>query len=178
MIESRRSVYLSPVDSCEDALIAIAAGATKSIHVFCYAFTDHALAGILMQAVKDGKAVGVVVDSTQAAGATQRPLMQLLVDNGVPLTISRSTAGGILHEKVIVRDGGLGPESNDSFVIYGSFNLTNQTAERQENWLITDNDPRLVADFMARYAAVEAFGKANVKQMAPTPNTGGPPPSV
>lgn len=165
-IERRRVVYLSPQDDAHAALLAAACAAKRSLHLMIYGFTLADLGEVLVAKQTAGLAVGVVVDKTQAAGPTQHTLLQHLVDAGVPITITTSH-GAIMHEKVLLADLCDGPEANNSFVAFGSYNFSS-SAQKQANVLITENDPVLCRYFWGQYQALEEYGAAHCTQLRPS----------
>lgn len=163
-----RTLYISPDDDCTAALLAAAARATASLHVLIYGFTLAPLADLLIAKRTAGCTVGVVADHTQAAGHAERPVLQRLVDAGVPVTIATAPSGAILHEKALLIDIERGPDHNDSYAVYGSWNFS-AGAERQENHLQVDNDPSMCALLWRQYQEADAVGRAHPAwQLAPS----------
>jgi phosphatidylserine/phosphatidylglycerophosphate/cardiolipin synthase-like enzyme len=164
-ITRTRTLFLSPDDDCHAALLAAARSATKSLHVLIYGFTLPDLVDVLIQKQHAGLSVGVVVDHTQASGATQEPLMQRLVDAGVPVTITTSH-GAIMHEKCLLVDLELGADHNASLAVYGSWNFS-RGANKQANHLQSDNDPSICAAFWQQYQQMQQYGVAHCPQLSP-----------
>lgn len=156
--------YVSPTDDCQSALLDAVDHATKSITILCYAFTDGALTDLLKAKHAAGVKVEMVVDRTQAAGATQKPIMAELAAAGIPVIIARSPAGGINHQKVIVVDAELGADHPDCFCISGSYNFSGAQAQHQENTMRTVNDPQLCDLYLTEYDRVKTFALAHIKQ--------------
>lgn len=160
----RRVMYFSPENDVQSAVLRAAAAAQMSLHVMIYGFTLGALADILIVKHQTGLATGVLSDRTQAAGKTQRAMLQRLAAAGVPVTLTSSDrAGAIMHDKVLLVDVAAGVEDPRSFAAYGSYNLSASAAKQANHWA-TDNDPAIVAAQWARYQRLEAHGRAKVKQ--------------
>lgn len=171
--------YLSPHDDCFDALLRAAKAATASIHVLIYSFTMTPLADILIEKHKTGLEVAVVADKTQSAGPHQKSLLQRLVDAGIPVTISTSMTGAILHTKALLIDMKLpgGANDNGSFSVFGSFNFSGTFdkktgkatgAQAQDNVLVTENSAALVTFFYQQFLETQDYGRAHCEQLKPT----------
>jgi hypothetical protein len=73
--DTTRTFY-SPVDQVHEALKALLTSASESIIVAMYGFDDVELNSVLQSALNDEKIyVQMNIDSTQAAGAAERPLL-------------------------------------------------------------------------------------------------------
>ena len=114
---------------CDELIAQAIAGATKSIDVLAYGFTNIIIAKALVEASGRGVTVRAVLD-----GKTNGPrkgrnysAATFLMNAGVPVRLDYTVA--IAHNKVMVIDGNL--------VITGSFNFT-QAAEKSnaENLLV------------------------------------------
>jgi phosphatidylserine/phosphatidylglycerophosphate/cardiolipin synthase-like enzyme len=165
-VERWRHFYTAPDDNCEGAILAAAGNATVSLHVLIYALTMRSLLALIKQKKAEGLIVGVVADLSQSIGHAERPLLQDLVDNGVPVTITTSPTGAIMHTKALLIDHELGTEHNASHVVYGSMNLS-VTGPKQANFVVIENDPTMCDYLLRAYHELEQFGKAHVPQLVP-----------
>ena len=86
-----------------------------------------------------GVDVRLVLDKTQAASASAKPLVAKLQASGIPLETGGSRKGHIMHLKIMVVDG------RDT--LSGSYNFTH-TAALEENVIdIVRDDPARAAHF-------------------------------
>ncbi len=123
----------SPGDA-EDLVVRAIDGAHHSIDVAAYSFTSKPIARALINAVRRGVHVRIVMDKSQE---TERyTSATFLLHAGVPVKIDFHYA--IMHDKFLVID--------DAIVETGSFNYTYSAAHRNaENVIVIRNDPGLAA---------------------------------
>jgi hypothetical protein len=186
-----RTLFVSPDDDCLDALLRTAQTASMSLHAYIYAFTLEALADLFISKKLAGMTVGIVCDLSQSTGHAEHGLLQRLVDAGVPLTITTSPTGAIMHVKALLVDaappehGGLGPHHNDSVCLYGSWNFSGHVplpidgetiehfslraggAQSQWNTLFVDNDPGFIQYLWLKYLEAEEYGRTHIPQLVP-----------
>lgn len=163
-----REFHRTPHDQPMDTIVSYCRQAKHSLHGDVYGFTYKPLAQAFIDLHKAGLEVGLVVDSTQAAGTYQHPVMQWMVDEGVPVTITRSPDDSqINHDKNLLVDAVLGADANESYAIYGSLNFSKSGPE-QANHVCVDNDPTIVAALYQQYIEAQAFGAKHCKQLVPT----------
>lgn len=156
----------SPDDDCEGQTVAFAEGATASFHVNAYGFSYAPLMDALIAAHGRGVHVACLCDHTQAAGRSERPQLQRLVDAGIEVVITASRTGAIDHEKVLIRDGELGAAHPSSCVLFGSFNFS-LSAQQQDNYIALRNDAGLVARYLANWQEIYAQPRHPDWQLAP-----------
>ncbi len=124
---------------CDELIAQAIAGATKSIDVLAYGFTNTIIATALVEASGRGVNVRAVLDGKSNGPRKGRnySAATFLMNAGVPVRLDYTVA--IAHNKVMVIDGNL--------VITGSFNFT-QAAEKSnaENALLLSN-PGLAQDY-------------------------------
>jgi phosphatidylserine/phosphatidylglycerophosphate/cardiolipin synthase-like enzyme len=167
MIERRYVLYQTPDDDVAAAVVKAANAATVSLRLLVYGFTLHALKDVLIAKHRAGLTTGVVADKTQSAGHAQLSILHDLVDAGVPVTITTSPKGRIMHQKMLLVDQERGALDNESWVGAGSYNLT-ESAEAESNHFWTWNDPSVCQSFWQQYQELEAWGKAHCTQLTPT----------
>jgi len=166
-IKRWREFHRTPKDPVHQVVLDAAKGATKSLHITAYGLTLDDLGTIVIDKHKAGLEVGVVADKTQSGGHAQHALLQRMVDAGVPVTIATAPTGAINHEKALIIDVLLGADSNKSYAVYGSWNMS-FSADKQENHAQLDNDPIIVADLYAQYIEAQEYGAKHCKQLSPT----------
>jgi phosphatidylserine/phosphatidylglycerophosphate/cardiolipin synthase-like enzyme len=161
----RYSTFYTNEDDINEAVVGIARKAIHSLDLVMYSFTYAPLANVLVELgqLAGFDRVSVITDKTQAAGASQKPLMARLRQSGVHVVETRATRGGIMHTKaMLINVRILGPDHPDSFVAWGSHNIT-ESAAKQENLWQTDNDPGVCRELLRRYDAYLALGKRQPK---------------
>jgi phosphatidylserine/phosphatidylglycerophosphate/cardiolipin synthase-like enzyme len=133
--------YLTPYDGGrgEDQTLSIIEAAGRKIRVCAYGFTDPAICDALIRASKRGCNVQIVMDSTQAAGPHQKPLVAQLVAAKIPVFIGKSAVSSqLIHAKFIIVD--------DIITESGSWNYSGNSACAQANTL-----DFIVSEKRARY---------------------------
>jgi len=112
------TALFSPSGGVERQIISMIGSAARSIEMAAYAFTNEDIAKALLDAVKRGVNVSVVLDKSETKGQ-QASLHDQLESAGTDVRVI-SPAGGIMHNKFIIVDG--------RTVEWGSYNYT-QRAE-------------------------------------------------
>jgi phosphatidylserine/phosphatidylglycerophosphate/cardiolipin synthase-like enzyme len=119
------AVYFSPKGGCTEAIVQEIDNAKQSILLQAYSFTSKPIAEALVEAHKRGIKVNAILDSEQETANYSEA--DFLINEGIPTQIDAKHA--IAHNKIMVID--------DSVVITGSFNFTNQAEKSNaENLLI------------------------------------------
>lgn len=155
--DSTRTFY-SPVDKVHDALKSLLTSASKSLVVAMYGYDDDELNSVLQAKLKDEKVyVQMSLDSTQAAGSAEKPLLApWLNDNtGNSIAIGHSEKSAIMHLKMVIIDG--------VDLITGSTNWSTGGETKQDNQLTVIRDPLVCAEARAR---VDIIHDDMLKQMA------------
>lgn len=129
-ITQARTLYSSPEDDCETPILAAVTAATHSVRVLDYSFNWVAFAEALVERHTAGVDVRLVLDSSQAGGKTEKPVVASLTASGVPVSIGDSQKHRIMHDKIVVIDG----ETPNPVVISGSFNFS-EAAEDESNFV-------------------------------------------
>lgn len=156
MIDQSRRIYFSPTDQTTEAFLAFVGTATQKIRIADYSFNMAPLVDLLLAKFKARLDVKLVLDKSQAAGATERPVVEELRQAGVPLMVGTSSMHKIMHSKYCILD--------DQSVEYGSWNMTN-AASSESNFLVFESNPDMAGVFNANWEAVWAWIAANEPQM-------------
>ncbi len=155
--DNARTFY-SPVDQVHEALKALLTSANKSIIVAMYGFDDPELNSVLQSALKNEQVyVQMSLDSTQAAGAAEKPLLAPWLNDkiGNSIAIGHSEESAIMHLKMVLIDG--------VDVITGSTNWSTGGESKQDNQLTVIRDPVVCAEARAR---IDIIHDGMLKQMA------------
>jgi phosphatidylserine/phosphatidylglycerophosphate/cardiolipin synthase-like enzyme len=142
-----RGVYFSlgttpdtgdPQFDCAYAIVDLFNTAQKSAHVAIYGLTEPRIVQAMLDAHQRGVEVALVADREQSAGATQKVMIQKLMDDGVDVRLAIHQPA-LMHNKVGIFDG--------QTICTGSFNwTTNAEAHNDENLLVVDG-PDVAADY-------------------------------
>lgn len=163
--DTTRTFY-SPVDQVHAALKTLLTSANKSIVVAMYGFDDAELNSVLQSALNDEKIyVQMSLDSTQAAGAAERPLLAPWLNDktGNSIAIGHSEKSAIMHLKMVIIDG--------VDVITGSTNWSTGGESKQDNQLTVIRDPYVCAEARSR---IDIIHDGMLKQMAAKAGAGAP----
>lgn len=123
------TTYTTPYDSGtgEKAFLALIEKAKYKIRMIAYGYTDPDVNDALLAAKKRGVDIEVCMDSTQAAGGHQKPLVAELVKAKIPVWIGKSAVHDqLIHCKATIFD--------DDVVEAGSWNYS-PSASQQDNFL-------------------------------------------
>ncbi len=129
-------------DRVHDKMLALINGAHHKIRMAAYGFTDIPICDALIAAEARGIDCALVVDSTQAAGPHQKPLIARLVKAGVPVAIGKSAVHSqLLHAKFCVTD--------DSVTEDGSYNYSPSGLQQDNfvNIVVSDKRAAMFTDF-------------------------------
>ena len=150
--------FYSPVDKVHEALTALLTSATKSLVIAMYGFDDSQLNDVIKSKLTDDNVyVQMSLDSTQAAGKAERPLLApWLNDNpGNSIAVGHSEKSAIMHLKMVIIDG--------VDVVTGSTNWSTGGETRQDNQLTVIRDPFVCAEARSR---IDIIHDTMLKQMA------------
>jgi len=148
------TAFFSPKGGIEQQVLASIGAAMETIEMAAYAFTNESIAKALLDAVKRGVRVSLVMDRSETKGP-QGSLYDELEKAGTTIRLI-SPPGGIMHDKFIVID-----EKN---VEWGSYNYTNRAedANFENATFLSDNNlaQKYHLDFVSIYgqATPEAQG--------------------
>ncbi len=157
-----QKVVLQEIDAESQAVTQ-----TRTIQILMYTFTDSTIADHLIAAAKNGVAVTVVLDASQASlkNSQYLPLKAALGDSVIlchGLPYPDGDGYGIMHEKLTVLGGNV--------VMEGSYNFT--ASAHRYNWedlhLFAVQD---ISPYQAEFNAVYNYAKAN--PTGPIHNSGG-----
>ena len=160
--------FYSPVDDIHGALAAVLESASSSVVVSMYGYDDAQLNKVLRSKLEnDGIFVQLSLDSTQAAGRAEKPLLVPWENDGTgnSIAVGHSERGAIMHLKLAIVDG--------LDVITGSTNWSTSGETRQDNQLTVTRDPLVAAEARAR---VDIIHDDMLKQMAAARTTRRPVP--
>lgn len=132
MLKISQETYFSPDEDCEAVLIAFVQSAKISVRLADYSFNLQSLTDTLIAQYAAGIDVQLVLDKSQAAGSSERPIVAELRAAGVPLVVGTSDKHRILHSKFLVVDG--------IAVLSGSYNFTH-TASLENNYFDIAHNP-------------------------------------
>ena len=138
----------APLDDIHRALTLLAKSAAQQLSVAMYGWDDTELDGLVRSAWQNEHvAVKVALDSTQAAGSGETPLLKQWPQQayGSELVIGQSSKHKISHMKLIAAD--------DAHV-GGSTNLSNDGETRQNNEAVFWWDAKATGEVHARIANV------------------------
>ncbi len=117
--DSLIAAFFSPRGGIEQQILTSIGGAVATIEMAAYAFTNENIAKALIDAVKRGVKVSLVMDKSQTKGS-QASLHDELEKAGTAIRLI-SPPGGIMHDKFIIVDG--------KNVEWGSYNYTGRAEE-------------------------------------------------
>jgi len=150
--------FYSPVDDVHGALAAVLQSAGSSVVVSMYGYDDPQLNEVLRGKLENDRIfVQLSLDSTQAAGRAEKPLLAQWENDGTgnSIAIGHSEKGAIMHLKLAIVDG--------LDVVTGSTNWSTSGETRQDNQLTVIRDPLVAAEARAR---VDIIHDDMLKQMA------------
>jgi phosphatidylserine/phosphatidylglycerophosphate/cardiolipin synthase-like enzyme len=141
-------VYFSPEDGTADRLLELIAEAQESINFLTFSFTSDDLAEALIVRARDGVSVAGVFEESQYKSNTGTEYDKLLTA-GLDVRLDGNPRQ--MHHKVLIID--------EEIVITGSYNLSfNAENKNDENTLIIHR-PDLAAEFLAEFKQVYAEAK-------------------
>jgi len=152
--ESPVTAFFSPKGGIEQQILTSIGGAVATIEMAAYAFTNENIANALLDAIKRGVKVALVMDRSETKGPQASPHDEL-EKAGTAIRLI-SPPGGIMHDKFIVVDG--------KNVEWGSYNYTGRAEEANfENATFLSNGnlaQKYHSDFVSIYdrATPEALG--------------------
>jgi hypothetical protein len=100
--------FYSPVDDVHGALAAVLGSAGRSVVVSMYGYDDPELNRVLRgKLVDENVFVQLTLDSTQAAGRGEKPLLAEWLNDGTgnSIAVGHSEKGAIMHLKLAIVDG-------------------------------------------------------------------------
>jgi phosphatidylserine/phosphatidylglycerophosphate/cardiolipin synthase-like enzyme len=152
--ESPVTPFFSPKGGIEQEILTSISGAVATIELAAYAFTNENIGAALIDAIKRGVKVSLVMDRSETKGP-QASLHDELEKAGSSIRLI-SPPGGIMHDKFIIVDG--------KNVEWGSYTYTGRAEDANfENATFLSNDSlaqKYHSDFVSIYnqATPEAQG--------------------
>jgi phosphatidylserine/phosphatidylglycerophosphate/cardiolipin synthase-like enzyme len=152
--ESPVTAFFSPKGGIEQQILTSIGAAVKTIEMATYAFTNKNIEKALLEAVKRGVKVALVMDRSETKGP-QASIHDELEKAGTAIRLI-SPPGGIMHDKFIVVDG--------KNLEWGSYNYTGraENSNYENATFLPDNDlaDKYHSDFVSIYnqATPEAQG--------------------
>jgi phosphatidylserine/phosphatidylglycerophosphate/cardiolipin synthase-like enzyme len=152
--ESNVAALFSPKGGIEQEILNKIGAAAETIEMAAYAFTNENIGKALIEAVKRGVKVSLVMDRSETKGS-QAALHDELEKAGTAIRLV-SPPGGIMHDKFIIVDG--------KNMEWGSYNYTGRAEDSNyENATFLSDDTlaqKYHSDFVSIYnqAAPEAQG--------------------
>jgi phosphatidylserine/phosphatidylglycerophosphate/cardiolipin synthase-like enzyme len=142
----RLEVAFSPNEGAEALVIKVIDSAQRDLRVLAYSFTSASVTHAMLDAVKRGVDVKLVVDSknnlSEDRSGKARAALSALANAGADVRVI--SAYPIHHDKVIVVDG--------RTVELGSFNFSDAAARKNsENVLVNWDNPQLAATYLRHF---------------------------
>ena len=134
-------VYFSRVGDPQTAIIQVLDGASKTLHIALYYFTDPDLAAAVVRAQRRGVPTYVYLDRSQVT--QQYSQARYLAAQSVPVRISSNSA--IMHNKFAIIDG--------ATVITGSYNWTKSAYQRNDENLLVIRREDVARRYKQRFAS-------------------------
>jgi phosphatidylserine/phosphatidylglycerophosphate/cardiolipin synthase-like enzyme len=132
-------VYFSPDDGVRARLIDRIDDAQTSIDMLAFALTSDPLAEALLQAMKRGAYVRIVVEKDQAGNTGSE--VDSLLEGGVDLRLDSNPNS--MHHKVILIDGDM--------VVTGSYNFSRSAEDFNDENVIIVHNAELTADYLVEF---------------------------
>lgn len=159
-----QTTYFAPDDDCETALVAFVQSAKTRVRLADYSFNLASLTDVLISQHAAGLDVSLILDRSQAAGKSERPIVAELRAAGVPLVVGTSDKHRIMHNKFVIVD--------DVAVLSGSYNFTH-TASLESNYFDIAHNPLRAEAFLTAWQTIHDWIVANEPQMADDATTKG-----
>jgi len=144
-LESPVTAFFSPKGGIEQQILTGIGAAAETIEMAAYAFTNENIGVALIDAIKRGVKVSLVMDRSETKGP-QASLHDELEKAGSAIRLI-SPHGGIMHDKFIIVDG--------KNVEWGSYNYTGRAEDTNfENATFLSNDnlaQKYHSDFVSIY---------------------------
>lgn len=160
---ARITTYFSPgradAQSAQQAILNVVSSARQSVEFMSFSFTDDQLGATMIELARRGVKVEGVFEKSQAASRyseyqTMKQAMPSVNAGGATRLDVRTDANpALMHHKVIIVDG--------STLIMGSHNFSESAqSDNNENLLVIENAPDLVAQYQAEFRRIQAISNA------------------
>lgn len=141
--------FYSPVDDLKGALLYLINNARQEIRVAMYGLADADLAAALKAKLSEPSVlVQLTLDSSQAAGAHERKILETVKFPNSSVAIGTSEHGRIMHMKLMIIDG--------TILVTGSTNWSDAAEHLQDNELTVTIHPARAAEARLRIDAIHA----------------------
>jgi len=142
--DSPITAFFSPKGGIEQQILTKIGGAMEIIEIAAYAFTNENIAKALIDAIKRGVRVSLVMDRSQTKGS-QASLHDELEKAGTMIRLI-SPPRGILHDKFIIVDG--------KSVEWGSYNYTERAEDANFENATFISDTNLAQRYHSDFATI------------------------
>ena len=142
--DSPVTAFFSPKGGIEQEILTRIGGAMEIIEIAAYAFTNENVSKALIDAIKRGVKVSLVMDRSQTKGS-QASLHDELEKAGTTIRLI-SPPGGIMHDKFIIVDG--------KNVEWGSYNYTGRAEDANFENATFLSDTNLAQQYHADFATI------------------------
>lgn len=134
-----RLTFWAPDDDLHGVLLEMIRSASHSLVIGMYGFADDELAEAVRAKLDDpGIYVSLTLDSSQAAGAHERVILEKAAYPSNSVAVGQSERHRIMHLKCVIVDG--------TDVVTGSTNWSHAGEALQDNELTVARNPVLAAD--------------------------------
>ncbi len=134
-------VYFSRVDDPQAAIIHVLDGASKTLHIALYYFTDPELAAAVVRAQQRGVQIYVYLDRSQVKHKYSQA--RYLAAQKVPVRISSNSA--IMHNKFAIVDSAI--------VVTGSYNWSRAAYQRNDENVLIIRRVDVASRYKQRFAS-------------------------
>ncbi len=155
MLDQTRQTFFSPEDDTLAAFLKFVGSAQTLIRIADYSFNLVPLVDLLLTKHQAGVDVALVLDRTQAAGATEKPQLDRLKVAGIPFVVGTSTKHKIMHAKFCVVE--------QDWITSGSWNYT-AAASDEDNHLDLEHNETRAKWFLERWQEMWDWISANELQ--------------
>ncbi len=135
-------VFFSRVDNPQAEIIRVLDGASETLHIALYYFTDAELAAAVVRAQQRGVQTYVYLDKSQVKQKYSQS--RYLAAQDVPVRISSNSA--IMHNKFAIIDS--------ATVLTGSYNWTKSAYERNDENMLVIRRKDIAARYKQRFAGL------------------------
>ena len=138
-------VFFSPNGGCHDQVIAAMNGATRTLDMAAFSFSEDTIAVALVAAKQRGVAIRLVVD--RGIYGLGKKVKETLDAGGIEIQIKKLS--GLMHHKYIVVDG--------TTVLTGSFNFTGKADKLNCENLLVIHSGELARIYTANFLTARAL---------------------
>lgn len=151
--KGKMKLYFAPDQDCETPLVEMLNGATKTITIADYSFSEPSVTTAILNAHSRGVSTTLLFDKTQAHEKVMQAELARLDDAGISYLLGESDKHRIMHLKVAVAD---------NTIAFGSYNFTN-AANLENNVLAIYTSKNDSVTFVAQIQKIIAFIQSSNK---------------